>query len=84
MKLYKHGSSCSEMLADIKVKRELMMECANKKGFTSEETIKYSQELDELIYEYQKVAGQSTKKQEEVKLSFKQSILVWPKVIVGF
>ncbi|WP_083402210.1 aspartyl-phosphate phosphatase Spo0E family protein [Bacillus sp. MUM 116] len=82
--MYKHGSSCSEMLAEIKVKRELMMECANKKGFTSEETIKYSQELDELIYKYQIAAGQYAKENEEVILTFKQTILVWSKVIFSF
>ncbi|MDR7002325.1 aspartyl-phosphate phosphatase Spo0E family protein [Neobacillus niacini] len=83
--MYEHGSSCSDMLAEIKVKREHMMDCANKKGFTCEETIKYSQELDELIYEYQKAASQTSNKQEEVKTSFKQTILlVWPKVIAGF
>lgn len=30
-----------------------MIETANRKGFTNDDTIRYSQELDQLIYEYQ-------------------------------
>lgn len=70
------------MLEAIKVKRELMIECANLNGFTCEETIKYSQELDVLINEYQKASKEFTKSKEEVKIAFKQMILIWPKVCV--
>ncbi len=65
------------MLEAIKVKRESMINCANKKGFTCEETIKFSQELDILINEYQKVTLHSN---EEVKFAFKQMTMIWPKV----
>lgn len=70
------------MIAEIKVKRELMIKSAKKSGFTSEETIKYSQELDELINEYQRAVGQTLRQNEEVKFAFKQMIMVWPKVLV--
>ncbi len=70
------------MLEAIKVKREMMINCANKQGFTSEETIKYSQELDVLINEYQKVCSTSLNRNEEVKIAFKQMIMIWPKVCV--
>nr|WP_207627480.1 MULTISPECIES: aspartyl-phosphate phosphatase Spo0E family protein [Bacillaceae] len=70
------------MIAEIKVKRELMIKSANNLGFTSEETIKYSQELDELINVYQRTVEQTSRPIEEVKFSFKQMIMIWPKVLV--
>jgi stage 0 sporulation regulatory protein len=72
----------SEMLDAIKVKRAMMINCANKKGFTSEETIKYSQELDLLINEYQKASQQFSRPNEEVRFAFNHMIMIWPKVCV--
>ncbi|WP_045515489.1 aspartyl-phosphate phosphatase Spo0E family protein [Neobacillus niacini] len=72
----------SEMLNAIKVKRAMMINCANTKGFTSEETIKYSQELDVLINEYQKASQQFSRPTEEVKFAFNQMVMIWPKVFV--
>jgi stage 0 sporulation regulatory protein len=72
----------SEILNAIKVKRAMMINCANKKGFTSEETIKYSQELDVLINEYQKAAQQFSRPNEEVRFAFNQMVMIWPKVFV--
>ena len=40
-------------LAIIK-KRERLIDCANTYGLTDEKTLKYSQELDQLINEYQR------------------------------
>lgn len=77
-----NGNNPFEMLEAIKVKRELMIKCANSKGFTCEETIKYSQELDVLINEYQKASKEFTKSNEEVKFAFKQMIMIWPRVCV--
>lgn len=74
--------SPSEMLDAIKVKRAMMINCANKKGFTSEETIRYSQELDVLINEYQKASQHFPRPNEEVKFAFNQMIMIWPKVFV--
>jgi len=70
------------MLEEIKVKREMMIQCANTLGYTSEETIKYSQELDILINEYQKMFHQSPDLNEEVRFAFKQMIMILPKVCV--
>jgi stage 0 sporulation regulatory protein len=70
------------MLEEIKDKRELMINCANKLGFTNDETIKYSQELDELINEYQRALRQSPSSNEEVKFAFKQMIMIWPKALM--
>jgi stage 0 sporulation regulatory protein len=72
----------SEMLDAIKVKRAMMINCANTKGFTCEETIKYSQELDLLINEYQKASQQFSRPNEEVRFAFNQMIMIWPKVCV--
>jgi len=70
------------MLDKIKTKRELMISCANKYGFTDENTIRLSQELDELINEYQKVFGKSSRSKEEVVFSFKQMTVIWPKALI--
>jgi stage 0 sporulation regulatory protein len=70
------------MLDEIKIKRAMMINCANAKGFTSEETIKYSQELDVLINEYQKASQQFSGTNEEVRFAFNQMVMVWPKAFV--
>jgi stage 0 sporulation regulatory protein len=70
------------VLEEIKVKRELMISCANQLGFTNEKTIQYSQELDELINEYQRLFKHSSRENEEVKFAFKQMIMVWPKAFL--
>jgi stage 0 sporulation regulatory protein len=80
--LYEHRISHNEMIEEIKAKRELMINSAYSLGFTSEVTIKYSQELDELINEYQKVMEASSRPNDEIKFAFKQMIMVLPKVLV--
>jgi stage 0 sporulation regulatory protein len=80
--LYTYDNNPSEILDEIKVKRAMMINCANAKGFTSEETIKYSQELDILINEYQKASQHFSRPNEEIKLAFNQMIMVWPKVCI--
>ncbi|MEH7501733.1 aspartyl-phosphate phosphatase Spo0E family protein [Neobacillus drentensis] len=80
--MYEHSNNHDEMIKEIKVKRELMINSAYTQGFTSEMTIKYSQELDELINEYQKVMDQTSRPNEEIKFAFKQMIMIWPKVLV--
>ncbi|WP_249366437.1 MULTISPECIES: aspartyl-phosphate phosphatase Spo0E family protein [Neobacillus] len=77
-----HSPSHSQMIEKIKAKRELMIKSANTLGFTSEQTIKYSQELDELINEYHRMMGQASKPPEEIKFALKQMIMIWPKVLV--
>ncbi|MEH7107098.1 MULTISPECIES: aspartyl-phosphate phosphatase Spo0E family protein [Bacillaceae] len=80
--MYEYSNTHSDMIEEIKVKREQMIESANALGFTSEETIRCSQELDELINEYHRMMGQTPKRNEEIKFAFKQMIMVWPKVLV--
>ena len=41
------------ILIEIQQKREVMMDLVNKKGISNHDTIKCSQELDQLIYQYQ-------------------------------
>ncbi|MEH7436551.1 aspartyl-phosphate phosphatase Spo0E family protein [Neobacillus drentensis] len=80
--MYKDSINQNDMIEQIRAKRELMINCANTLGYTSEETIKYSQELDELINDYHRVMGQASRPNEEVKIAFKQMIMIWPKVLV--
>lgn len=80
--MYKYSNCRTKMLEEIKAKRELMINCANKHGFTNENTIKYSQELDELINEYQRAYSHSTGPNEEIKFAFQQMMLVWPKALI--
>jgi stage 0 sporulation regulatory protein len=70
------------MIEEIKMKRELMINSAYSQGFTSEITLKYSQELDELINEYQKVMEQIQRPNDDIKFALKQMIMIWPKVLV--
>ena len=41
------------IMAEIQRKRKLMIDLAQEKGLTSDDTLKCSQELDQLIYQYQ-------------------------------
>ena len=45
--------SLNELKVDIQTKRSVMYSIADQYGFSDERTLKYSQELDELIVEYQ-------------------------------
>jgi stage 0 sporulation regulatory protein len=47
------GRLCVDILLQIQEKREKMIDSAKKFGFTDEYTIRCSQELDQLIYDYQ-------------------------------
>lgn len=77
-----YSNSQDEMIEEIKMKRELMINSAYSQGFTSEITLKYSQELDELINEYQKVMEQIQRPNDDIKFALKQMIMIWPKVLV--
>ena len=41
------------ILTEIQQKREVMIDLVQKKGISNNDTIKCSQELDQLIYQYQ-------------------------------
>ena len=76
------NNRAAKMLEEIKIKREIMIDCANKKGFTNEETIKFSQELDELMNEYQRTFRSSVKSGEERMLPFTQMMMNLSKSIL--
>lgn len=66
------------VLIQIQEKRERMIDSAKKNGFTSEVTIRFSQELDELIYEYQCILKRERVCKEEAKFQYKKILMVWP------
>ncbi|MFD2443303.1 aspartyl-phosphate phosphatase Spo0E family protein [Bacillus sp. CGMCC 1.16607] len=68
----------NRMLDEINKVREIMMKSAAVTGFTSDETIHYSQELDKLIYEYQCTFRREQKNTKDVKITFTQ-MLIWPR-----
>ena len=51
----------NNILIEIQKKRNSMIDLAQKKGFTNFDTIKCSQELDQLIYQYQKLFHEQSK-----------------------
>jgi stage 0 sporulation regulatory protein len=55
------------ILKEIQKKRELMIDLALEKGLKSDDTIKCSQELDQLIYQYQVFFRQKQQKREAKK-----------------
>ena len=50
----------------MEAKRQLMVVSANKYGFTSSQTIRYSQELDELMNLYRRVPQASEDHEEAI------------------
>lgn len=67
-----------KVLIQIQEKRERMIDSAKKYGFTSEVTIRFSQELDELIYEYQCILKREHARKEKAAFIFKKILLLWP------
>lgn len=71
------------ILKEINFKREKMIECANEKGFTNEDTIKFSQELDELIYRYQTHNHRPDKKRVAIKSSIINMVMLLQKTLAS-
>ncbi|MDQ0270693.1 aspartyl-phosphate phosphatase Spo0E family protein [Cytobacillus purgationiresistens] len=71
----------SNIMEDIQRKREIMMVSAKQNGIGSEITIRYSQELDKLIYEYQMMKQDKSKK-SDFRLLFNQIIVALKKTAV--
>jgi stage 0 sporulation regulatory protein len=69
------------MMKEIQHKRKKMIDCAQKHGLTSERTIRYSQELDMLLNEYQRTFQSSTL-QEKVKTPRKRMMLICPLTLI--
>lgn len=53
-----------------------MIKSAKEKGTTDQETVRYSQELDELIYQYQLLSKQ-VKRKVVMKRSIFNSQIIW-------
>ncbi|WP_246234694.1 aspartyl-phosphate phosphatase Spo0E family protein [Bacillus aquiflavi] len=68
------------MMDEIQRKRERMIDSAEKYGYTSDDTIKCSEELDELIYKYQ-CTFQKRHHEEEVKVIFQKMVMIYEKPI---
>lgn len=76
------SSRAEQMLKEIKAKREIMILCASKHGFTGEETIKASQDLDELINEYQRAFHPLSKQKDDLGYAFIRIFMIWLKSFV--
>lgn len=72
--------SSSLILDEIQKKREKMIQTAKIKGYTNVDTIRYSQELDQLIYEYQCYSKRTNKQDVEIRVAFKQMMMILPQV----
>ena len=73
------ADKCKKILLQIQEKKDKMLKCAKIYGYTSEDTIRCSQELDQLIYEYQLLMLYSEIPEDEGKFPFKKVMLVLPR-----
>ncbi len=71
-----------QLLTEIQQKREKMIETAKKNGMASQETVRCSQELDQLIFEYQCVIKREKEQKKRMRISFREMILSWKKAVV--
>jgi stage 0 sporulation regulatory protein len=71
--------SKNALLKEIDRVRELMVASARETGYTSEETIYRSQELDRLIYEYQALCKETELQRQKAKVLFRHMILMTKK-----
>ncbi|WP_256241220.1 aspartyl-phosphate phosphatase Spo0E family protein [Bacillus sp. V3B] len=69
------------ILAEIQKKRENMIDLVHKKGLANDDTIKCSQELDQLIYQYQLLFHRTQEQKGDRKI---KQMVVWPKIEVIF
>jgi stage 0 sporulation regulatory protein len=71
-----------KILIAIQEKREVMINSADENGYTDVETIRHSQELDDLIFQYQLASRRSHIKKLEIREPFKQTRIIWPKYLI--
>ena len=71
------------ILEEIQKVRVKMIDSAEKNGFIDESTIRYSQELDQLIFEYQSKIHINPPEQKEKKYVLNKMIVVWPKSLLA-
>ncbi|WP_338451867.1 aspartyl-phosphate phosphatase Spo0E family protein [Niallia oryzisoli] len=71
------------ILAEIQKKREKMIDLAQEKGLTNNDTIKCSQELDQLIYQYQSSFRKNRRQRGEIKRKRNlKYMLLWSRIAV--
>ncbi|MCQ6275069.1 aspartyl-phosphate phosphatase Spo0E family protein [Bacillus sp. V3B] len=58
-----------------------MIDLVHKKGLANDDTIKCSQELDQLIYQYQLLFHRTQEQKGDRKI---KQMVVWPKIEVIF
>ncbi|WP_353049982.1 MULTISPECIES: aspartyl-phosphate phosphatase Spo0E family protein [unclassified Bacillus (in: firmicutes)] len=71
--------SQNALLKEIDRVRELMVASALETGYTSAETVRRSQELDTLIYEYQSLCRETELQRKKTRILFRQMILLTKK-----
>ncbi|MBG9450062.1 aspartyl-phosphate phosphatase Spo0E family protein [Cytobacillus firmus] len=71
-----------QLLTEIQQKREKMIETARRNGMASQETVRCSQELDQLIFEYQCFIKREKEQKKSMRVSFREMILSWKKAVV--
>jgi stage 0 sporulation regulatory protein len=71
--------SKNALLKEIDRVRDLMVAAAMETGYTSDETICRSQELDSLIYEYQTLCKETEIQRQKAKVLFRHIILLTKK-----
>ncbi|CAM3763030.1 aspartyl-phosphate phosphatase Spo0E family protein [Mesobacillus thioparans] len=67
------------LMGEIDRVREMMIAAAGETGYTSDETVRLSQELDTLIYEYQALCRETEVQRKKTRLLFRQIILLTKK-----
>ncbi|WP_102271658.1 aspartyl-phosphate phosphatase Spo0E family protein [Cytobacillus massiliigabonensis] len=76
------GEKGQKILTQIQEKRERMIDSAKKHGYTSEYTIRCSEELDQLIFEYQQQKQSDKKQKKKIKFSLKLLITAWREKLI--
>ncbi|MFE8698014.1 aspartyl-phosphate phosphatase Spo0E family protein [Cytobacillus sp. FJAT-53684] len=71
------GEQGQKILIQIQEKRERMIDSAKEHGYTSDSTIRCSEELDQLIYEYQRERQKDKKQKKKVHFSCKHIFMNW-------
>lgn len=76
------GEKGQKILIQIQEKRERMIDSAKKYGYTNEYTIRCSEELDQLIFEYQQQKQNEKKQKKKIKFTLKLMITTWREKLV--
>ena len=67
-----------DLLDEINERKSKLYDSVKEKGLSNEDTIKRSQELDQLIFQYQRKTLKNRKRQEEKKSVLQQMMCILP------